>query len=34
LTVIGEVINEGIFIQRASGIEELKGKGYEHFGKK
>jgi thiamine-monophosphate kinase len=34
LTVIGEVINEGIFIQRAKGLEELKGKGYEHFGKK
>ena len=34
LTVIGEVINEGIFIQRAGGIKELKGKGYEHFGKK
>jgi thiamine-monophosphate kinase len=34
LTVIGEVINEGIFIQRVSGIEELKGKGYEHFGEK
>jgi len=34
LTVIGEVINDGIFIQRAGGIEELKGKGYEHFGKK
>ncbi|MCZ7401544.1 MAG: thiamine-phosphate kinase [Candidatus Methanoperedens sp.] len=34
LTVIGEVINEGIFIQRAKGIEELKSKGYEHFGKK
>ncbi|HEX7575184.1 MAG TPA: thiamine-phosphate kinase [Candidatus Methanoperedens sp.] len=33
LTVIGEVIKEGIFIQRAGGIEELKGKGYEHFGK-
>jgi thiamine-monophosphate kinase len=32
LTVIGKVINEGIFIQRAGGIEELKGKGYEHFG--
>jgi thiamine-monophosphate kinase len=31
-TVIGEVINEGIFIQRAGGLEELKGKGYEHFG--
>jgi thiamine-monophosphate kinase len=34
LTVIGEVINEGIFIQRAGGIEELKGKGYEHFKQK
>jgi len=34
LTVIGEVTNEGIFIQRAGGLEELKGKGYEHFGKK
>lgn len=34
LTVIGEVINEGIYIQRAGGIEELKSKGYEHFGKK
>jgi len=34
LTVIGEVLNEGIFIQRAGGIEELGGKGYEHFGKK
>ncbi len=33
LTVIGEVINEGIFIQRADEMEELKGKGYEHFGK-
>jgi len=32
LTVIGEVINDGILIQRAGGIEELKGKGYEHFG--
>jgi thiamine-monophosphate kinase len=31
-TVIGEVINEGMFIQRADGLEELKGKGYEHFG--
>jgi thiamine-monophosphate kinase len=34
LTVIGEIINKGIFIQRAGGIEELKGKGYEHFRKK
>jgi thiamine-monophosphate kinase len=32
LTVIGEVINKGVFIQRAGGIEELKSKGYEHFG--
>ena len=32
LTVIGEVINEGVFIQRAGGLEELKSKGYEHFG--
>jgi thiamine-monophosphate kinase len=32
LTVIGEVIKEGVFIQREGGIEELKGKGYEHFG--
>src|SRR5665811_109515 len=29
LTVIGEVINEGIYIQRAGGIEEMKSKGYE-----
>jgi thiamine-monophosphate kinase len=34
LTVIGEVINEGILIQRAWGLEELKSRGYEHFGKK
>jgi len=34
LTVIGEVIKEDILIQRAGGLEELKGKGYEHFGKK
>lgn len=34
LTVIGEVIKEGIFIQRAGVVEDLKGKGYEHFGKK
>jgi thiamine-monophosphate kinase len=33
LTVIGEVIKEGVFIQRARGIEKLKAKGYEHFGK-
>lgn len=31
-TVIGEVIKEGIFIERSNGIEELKGRGYEHFG--
>jgi len=34
LTVIGEVINAGVFIQRTGGLEELKSKGYEHFGKK
>jgi thiamine-monophosphate kinase len=31
LTVIGEVINEGIFIQRKGVLEKLEGKGYEHF---
>ncbi len=34
LTVIGEVIEEGVFIERASGLEGLKAKGYEHFGKR
>lgn len=32
ITVIGEVIKEGFLIQRANGLEELKSKGYEHFG--
>lgn len=31
-SVIGEVIREGIFIERSNAIEELKGRGYEHFG--
>ncbi len=30
-TVIGEVIKEGIFIERSNGIEALKGRGFEHF---
>ncbi len=30
-TVIGEVIEKGVFIERASGREELKARGYEHF---
>ncbi len=30
-TIIGEVIEKGIFIERATGIEELKARGYEHF---
>lgn len=33
LTVIGEVIKEGVFIDRADRVEELKARGYEHFGK-
>ncbi len=32
LTIIGEVIEKGMFIERADGVEELKAKGYEHFG--
>jgi thiamine-monophosphate kinase len=33
LTVIGEVIENGVFIEMASGVEEeLKARGYEHFG--
>lgn len=32
LTVIGEVIERGVFIERAGRLEELKAKGYEHFG--
>ncbi len=33
-TVIGEVIKNGIFIERSNGIEELKGLGFSHFGQK
>ncbi len=33
LTVIGEVIEKGVFIERAGGREELKARGYEHFRK-
>ena len=33
LTVIGEVIGEGVLIERAGRVEELKARGYEHFGK-
>ncbi len=33
LTVIGEVIGEGVFIERDGRLEELKAKGYEHFGR-
>lgn len=33
LTVIGEVIGEGVFIEREGRLEELKAKGYEHFGR-
>ncbi len=33
-TVIGEVIKEGVFIERSDGVEPLKGRGFEHFGKK
>ena len=32
-TVIGEVIEKGVFIERASFREELKARGYEHFRK-
>lgn len=32
LTVIGEVIGEGVLIERAGGLEELEARGYEHFG--
>jgi len=31
LTVIGEVIDKGVFIERAGRVEELKARGYEHF---
>ncbi|HEY9206569.1 MAG TPA: thiamine-phosphate kinase [Candidatus Methanoperedens sp.] len=33
LTVIGEVIDEGMFIERAGKMEELEALGYEHFKK-
>jgi thiamine-monophosphate kinase len=32
LTVIGEVIENGVFIERVGVVEELKARGYEHFG--
>jgi len=31
LTVIGEVIDDGVFIERAGRVEELEARGYEHF---
>ena len=31
LTVIGEVIEDGVFIERAGRVEELPARGYEHF---
>ncbi len=31
LTVIGEVIEKGVFIERDGRVEELKARGYEHF---
>jgi thiamine-monophosphate kinase len=31
LTVIGEVIENGVFIEKKDGVEELKARGYEHF---
>ncbi|MDW7726484.1 MAG: thiamine-phosphate kinase [Candidatus Methanoperedens sp.] len=33
MTVIGEVIDNGIFIEKNGGLEELKAQGYGHFGK-
>ncbi len=34
LTVIGEVVEEGFFIEKADGrLEEMKAQGYEHFEK-
>lgn len=32
LSVIGEVIEEGVFIEREKGREELEARGYQHFG--
>jgi thiamine-monophosphate kinase len=31
LTVIGEVIEKGVFIESAGSVEELQARGYEHF---
>jgi len=31
LTAIGEVIDRGVFIDRAGRLEELRARGYEHF---
>jgi thiamine-monophosphate kinase len=33
MTVIGEVIEKGVFIDRYGRMEELKAQGYEHFKK-
>jgi len=33
LTIIGEVIEKGVFIEMADGIKELKARGFEHFKK-
>jgi thiamine-monophosphate kinase len=33
LTVIGEVIKEGVFIEKEGRLDELEARGYEHFGK-
>lgn len=32
LTVIGEVIKEGVFIERNGRLEDMEARGYEHFG--
>lgn len=31
MTVIGDVIEEGIYIERTGSVEELEARGYEHF---
>ncbi len=33
LTVIGEVIEKGVFIEREGRVEELEARGYDHFGR-
>jgi thiamine-monophosphate kinase len=33
LTVIGEVIEKGVFIEREGRVEELEARGYNHFGR-